>query len=328
MTPDIHRLSPGRAVPGGRLTIDGHGFPVSLGHVPVVTIGGTPARIVRASPTSVTVRLPEDAPGGLQPIALEGVQGATPFVEVGTVVTTGVHQVDSPVFDADGRLYATLSGGRGQETPVSVFRIDRDGSREAFVDGLANATGLAIDGKGVLHVSSRFEGKVYAVASDGTFASRAENLGVACGLAFGSDGTLYVGDRSGTIHRVRADEDTPEAFATLPGSIAAFHLAMSPEGVLYVTAPTLNSSDAVYRIGPDGSVERWAEGFGRPQGLAFDPSGHLHVVDALAGDSGLYRLGPDGTRDLLVSGEGLIGVAFAPAGGFVVCSSETIYRFS
>jgi sugar lactone lactonase YvrE len=102
---------------------------------------------------------------------------------------------------------------------------------------------------------------------------------------------------------------------------------MSPEGVLHVTAPTLNSSDAVYRISPDGHVERWVDGFGRPQGLAFDTADHLHVVDALAGDSGLYRLTPDGKRDLVVSGQGLIGVAFDPLGGFVVCTSDTIYRF-
>lgn len=324
---DIRRLSPACAVAGGAVTIDGAGFAVSPGHLPAVTIGGRSLPLSRASASSLTVRIPEGLPGGLQPVAVEGVDGATAFVQIGSVVTTGLHQVDSPVFDAQGRLYATLSGGRGQETPVSVFRVERDGTREALVTGLANATGLAIDAHGVLHVSSRFEGVVYAVTADGTFTQRADDLGVACGLAFGADGSLYVGDRSGTVFRVRDGETTPEVFATLPSSIAAFHLAIAPDGVLHVTSPTLNSSDAVYRIPPDGRVERWAEGFGRPQGLAFDPAGELHVVDALAGDSGVYRVTPDGHRDLVVSGQGLLGVAFDPLGGFVVCTSDTLYRF-
>jgi sugar lactone lactonase YvrE len=328
MSATIRRLSPSAVIPGGRLTLDGEGFSVSPGHLPSVTIGGTPVRLARASSTSLVAHVPDDVPGGLQAVAVEGVEGATAFVSVGTVITTGVHQVDSPAFDKEGRLYATLSGGRGQDTPVSVFRIERDGTREAFVSGIANATSLAFDTHGVLHVSSRFEGAVYTVDADGTCTQRADELGVACGLAFGADGALYVGDRSGTIFRLPAGATDPDAFATLPGSIAAFHLAMSPDGVLHVTAPTLNSCDAVYRVLPDGTTTRWAEGFGRPQGLAFDPAGRLHVVDALAGNSGLYRLTEDGRRDLVVSGQGLIGVAFDPLGGFVVCTADTIYGFA
>ncbi len=328
MSAEIRRLTPRGVVAGGCLTIDGSGFAVSVGHLPAVTVGGHAVPLSRASASSLMVRIPDGIPGGLQPVAVEGVEGATAFVQVGTVVTTGVHQVDGPVFDQEGRLYATLSGGRGQETPVSVFRVERDGTREALVTGLANATSLALDAHGVLYVSSRFEGVVYAVAPDGTFTPHAEDLGVVCGLAFGADGSLYAGDRTGSVFRVREGETTPEVFATLPGSIAAFHLAMSPEDVLHVTAPTLNSSDAVYRVAPDGLVERWVDGFGRPQGLGFDSAGCLHVVDALAGASGLYRLTPDGKRELVVSGQGLIGVAFDPLGGFVVCSSDTIYRFS
>ena len=71
--------------------------------------------------------------------------------------------------------------------------------------------------------------------------------------------------------------------ATLPPSVAAFHLAFGPDGYLYVTAPTLGTHDAVYRITPDGEVSPFCAGFGRPQGLAFDAAGHLYVVDALAG---------------------------------------------
>ena len=46
-----------------------------------------------------------------------------------------------------------------------------------------------------------------------------------------------------------------ETFASVPSSIAAFHLAMSPDGDLYVSAPTLASYDSVFRIDPEGRVE-------------------------------------------------------------------------
>ena len=105
-------------------------------------------------------------------------------------------------------------------------------------------------------------------------------LGVACGLAFAPDGTVFVGDRTGTVHRVSADGARTEVFATLPASVAAYHLAMGPDDCLYVTGPTLATHDAVYRFDMSGRHEVIDRSFGRPQGLAFDAHGVLHVVEA------------------------------------------------
>jgi sugar lactone lactonase YvrE len=103
---------------------------------------------------------------------------------------------------------------------------------------------------------------------------------------------------------------------------------MSPEGELFVSGPTLGSYDYVYRITADGTVRTVPATFGRPQGIAFSPDGVLHVVDALAGGSGLYRLADlDAPPQLVVSGGSLIGVAFGPNGELVVTSNETAYRF-
>ena len=132
--------------------------------------------------------------------------------------------------------------------------------------------------------------------------------------------------RTGTIHRVDT-AGTVEAFATLPPSVAAFHLAASPSGALYVTGPTLATRDAVYRIDPDGQVHVVSRDFGRPQGLAVGPDGGLFVVEALAGVSGVYRVHDDGTRECVVSGPDLVGVAFGPDGALAVVSSDTVYRF-
>lgn len=323
--PEIQRLHPSAVTPGGRITISGTGFKVRPGHVPAATLGGVAVRVVRASGRQLVVQVADDAPPGQQPLAIDGVEGATVLVTVGTALTTGVHQVDSPVFDAQGRLYATLSGQRGQQTPVSVFRVARDGSREPLVTGLGNATSLAFDREGQLHVSSRFEGTVSRVSESGDVEKVAGDLGVACGLAFTSEGDLLVGDRSGTVHLV-TPAGRSRAFASIPPSIAAFHLAIAPDDSLVVAAPTLNSCDPLYKVSPEGEVTRWIDGFGRPQGVAFDAHGTLHVVDALAGDSGVYRI-TDGQRELVVSGAGLLGVAFDPTdGSMAVCTDETVYR--
>ena len=169
---------------------------------------------------------------------------------------------------------------------------------------------------------------MHRVARDGSSTQFASDLGVACGIAFGPDGSLYVGDRSGSVLRVAGKEVS--LFATLPASVAAFHLAFGPDGSLYVTAPTLSSRDPVYRIRASGEVEVFYDGLGRPQGLAFDSDGHLYVVDALAGSSGLYRFALDRptTPEQVVVGGSLIGLAFDPHGGIVLASSDTAYRLS
>ena len=100
--------------------------------------------------------------------------------------------------------------------------------------------------------------------------------------------------------------------------------------LLYVTGPTLNTNDAIYRVSLDGAVEEWSTGYGRPQGLAFDASGHLYVVDALAGGSALYRVRMDApaSPELMLAGGPLIGLAFDPHGGIALAASEAVYRLA
>ena len=323
--PTISSVAPIRAVEGGRVTLRGYGFPVDK--LPDITVGDQPARVLFASSVRIVIALPSELEGGSRPIRIEDVAGETVYVSVGGAWATGLHQVDNPVFDVEGNLYVTYSGSRGQEAPVSIFRVTRAGTREPYVSGIVNPTSMVMGPDRRLYVSSRFEGTVYRVNADGTHERIASDLGVACGLAFDSDGTLYVGDRSGTIFRVK--NGTAETFATLPASVAAFHLAISPSGELFVSAPTLASYDHVYRIDRDGGVRSLLTPFARPQGLAFSPDeGVLHVVDALAGGSGLYRLPDlDGEPELVATGSGFVGLAFGPEGELAVASNETAYRF-
>jgi hypothetical protein len=100
----------------------------------------------------------------------------------------------------------------------------------------------------------------------------------------------------------------------------------------------LASYDSLFTIDSEGRVETVGVPFGRPQGLAFDSNGVLHVVEALAGSSGVYAMRhdlsersgstlPNREPDLIVAGAGLVGIAFGPAGEMVVASSGSIYSF-
>lgn len=320
----ITSVVPPRVVEGGRVALAGSDLLTEI--VPSVVVGQEPARTVFASATKLVINLPPDVDGGRMPVRLENVPGETVYVSVGTVWATGLHQVDNPVFDREGNLFVTYSGSRGQEAPISIFRVTREGTREPFVSGIVNATSMAFGPDGQLYVSSRFEGAVYRVNEDGSHEQVASDLGVACGLTFDAEGRMYVGDRSGTIFRVR--DGTASTFAVLPPSVAAFHLAMSPDGELFVSGPTLGTYDHIHRINEAGEVRTVPTPFGRPQGLAFAPDGSLHVIDALAGSSGLYRFAtPDSEPELVVSGGALVGVAFGPNGELVVASNDTVYRF-
>ena len=323
----ITAIHPLCAIEGGRITLEGTGFPVDGPSLPDVRVGGLAARLVYASPDQLSVLVPAGLASGRTPVSLADVPDEVAFVDVAAPFATGLHQVDNPIFDREDNLYVTYSGTRGQQVPVSVFRVRPNGTREPFSSGIVNPTSLAIDPQNRLYVSSRFEGTVYRVSPDGTTEPFAHHLGVACGLVFSPDGTLFVGDRSGTIFKVDQSGHAT-TFASLPPSVAAFHLAFGPDQAVYVTGPTLSSYDELYRIGPDGVVMTQYGRFGRPQGLAFDPDGALFVVEALAGSSGVYRVPRNGAPELVLSGPGLVGVAFDASGNLVVASNDTAYRLS
>jgi len=319
-------IQPLRAVEGGRITILGQQLVNADEGIPEVQIGGRAARVVFASSSAVDVLIPSGlTEEGAVAVRLASVSGETAFVHVAAPLATGLHQVDSPAADREGNLYFTFSGTRGQQVPVSLFRVRPNGTRETFATGIVNPTSMAVDQSGQLYVSSRFASTVYRVDGEGTVRVFATDLGAACGLAFASDGSLYVGDRSGTVFRVDA-RGHAKAFATLPASVAAFHLAFGPGDVLYVTAPTLSTYDCLFRITPDGEATALPYRFGRPQGLAVDASGVLFVIEALAGVSGLYRIVEGREPELYVSGPNLVGVAFGPNDSLIVCSGETAYR--
>ena len=326
----ISALRPVWAVPGGRVSIEGAHLPVPPDGPPHVLVGAKDARVVSASHRSLRILVPEDSEGGTLAVRIDELPGETIYLEVAATLVTGIHQVDSPVFDVAGRLYCTVSGNRSTKAPVPLFRVPRDGTREPVAVDIANPTSMARGPDGRIYVSSRFDGQVYRLMDGDHAEIYATDLGVATGLAFAPDGSLFVGDRSGSILRVTPARDV-ETFATIPASVAAFHLAFGPDQCLYVAGPTLSSHDRIYRISPDRLVDELPFAFGRPQGLAFDSAGLLYVIEGLAGQAGLYRVDPRSSvsePELLRSAPALVGVAIDPLGGLVVASGDTIWRLN
>ena len=113
-------------------------------------------------------------------------------------------------------------------------------------------------------------------------------------------------------------------FATIEPSVSAYHLAFGDDGNLYVTGPTTSSFDAVYQVDPHGHVEVFYRGLGRPQGLAFDTSGNLYVAASLHGRRGIVKITPDRQASLVVSGQNLVGLAFAPGKAVVLATNSGV----
>jgi len=176
-----------------------------------------------------------------------------------------------------------------------------------------------------MYVTSRMDGTVYRVTPFHEVVPFARDLGVATGLAFDRAGRMYVGDRTGTVHRVNGKGE-PDVWALLEPSVAAYHLAFGPDEQLYVTGPTVSSSESVQRIDRDGRASVFFKGLGRPNGLAFDREGHLYVAASYRGRRGVVRISPDGGEaELAVAGTNVVGLCFDAAGNMLVATGEAVY---
>jgi hypothetical protein len=321
--PHISQVTPPAAIAGGELQIRGKGFAKS--ERPRVTIGEVGAPIIIGSDSFVIARVPEGATAGELVIESGGGSSDSWACDVGVLIAEGLHPVTSPAIDSFGNIYTTFSGSRGQKVPVAVYRIDLNFNMKPFINDLMNATAMAFDSQGMLHISSRYDGFVYQVTPNGNMSVFVEGMGVATGLAFDAIGNLYVGDRSGTIFKISPTRQI-FVFATLEPSIAAYHLTFGPDDYLYVTGPTTSSFDAVYRISHEGEVEVFYRGLGRPQGMAFDEQGRLYVAASISGRKGVVRIYPDKHADLFLTGPGIVGLAFSPSRAMVVATTNALYR--
>jgi hypothetical protein len=325
--PHIESVSPPFALTGGEVRIAGSGLRPQELRRPRVQFGDMEGTVVVSSDSFLVARVPEGATSGPVVVATNGHVSNPHTVKVAVPIAENLHPVTNPALDAEGNIYVTFSGSRGQKVPVAIFKIDTNYAVKPFVAEMMNATGIAFDRKGQMYVSSRYDGAVYRVAPNGSMTTYAEGMGVATGIAFDREENLYVGDRSGTIFKIGRDQQV-FVFATLEPSVSAYHLAFSPQGDLFVTGPTTSSFDCIYRIDPQGTVHTFYRGLGRPQGLAFDAAGNLYAAASLAGKRGLVRITPEGKANLEVSGQGLVGLAFAPGRSVILATTNAVHHLA
>jgi len=323
--PRIDDIVPAAALPFGEVQLIGaHLGPLAFGP-PAVLVDGHSAHVLMSRPTRLALRVPEEASSGLIEVRSPSGASNTAPLRVAHQLSDGLHPVTSPAVSRSGMIYATISGPRGKQTPVSIVRISPDGRGTPFVTGILNATGLAFSPDGDLFVTSRAEGNVYRIDSSGEFTVYAEGMGVATGAAFDAEGNLFVGDRSGTIFKIDRDRKI-FVYATLESSPAAYHLAVNAEGTLFVTAPSLNSNDAVWAIDTHGAARVWYRGLGRPQGLALSKDGDVYLAACLHGRRGLVRITAEGKASLVLAGPNLVGVAFSPLGTTILATHEAVFE--
>ena len=235
--PHIDGVSPEAALPGGEIRITGSGLRPQELRRPRVQFGEVEGAVVISSDDFLVARVPDGATTGPVVVATNGSQSNPHEVKVAVPIAENLHPVTNPALDAEGNIYVTFSGSRGQKVPVAIYRIDTNYNVKPFLPEMMNATSIAFDPEGQMYVSSRYDGTVYKVAPNGTMSAYAEGMGVATGIAFDREQNLYVGDRSGTIFKIARSREI-FVFATLEPSVSAYHLAFGPEDRLYVTGPT------------------------------------------------------------------------------------------
>jgi len=322
--PKIDEVLPAAALPRGEVELRGSNLGPHPGGPPVVVVGTQPAMVLMSRPGRIAFRVPEDSATGLVEVRTpSGVSNGAPL-KVARELSSGLHPVTSPAVSRSGMIYATISGQRGKQTPVSVVRVSPDGRGTPFVTGILNATGLAFSPDGDLFVTSRAEGNVYRIDGAGESTLYAEGMGVATGAAFDASGNLFVGDRSGTLFKIDSQRKI-FVYATLEPSVSAYHLAVDTEGTLFVSGPTLSSNDSIWAINMHGETKPWYRGLGRPQGLAIAANGDIYVTASLHGRRGLVRVTQSGEASIVVAGPNLVGVAFSPLGTTVLADNDAVY---
>jgi sugar lactone lactonase YvrE len=322
--PRIDDVVPAAALPGGEIELTGANLGPHGPALPTVLVDGLPAQVLMSRPSRLAFHVPDQATTGMVTVSNSAGSGNAAPLRVARQLSDGLHPVTNPVVSRSGMIYATISGQRGKQTPVSIVRVSPDGRGTPFVTGILNATGLAFSPDGDLFVTSRAEGNVYRIDDAGEPTVYAEGMGVATGAAFDADGNLFVGDRSGTIFKINPERQI-FVYATLEPSIAAYHLALDAAGTLYVTGPTLSSNDAIWAIDTHGEARPWFRGIGRPQGLALDRDGNVYLSACLHGQRGLVRITPHGEATLALAGTNLVGLAFSPLGTTILATSEAVY---
>ncbi len=221
-------------------------------------------------------------------------------------------------------IYATISGQRGKQTPVSVVRVSPDGRGTPFVTGILNATGLAFNPDGDLFVTSRAEGTVYRVDAAGEFTVYAEGMGVATGAAFDARAICLSATAaapfSKSIPSARSSS-TPRWSQASPPITWPSTRAGRFSSPLPRSRPTTPSGPSSPTATPAPGIAAWAVRRALRSRVTAASTSPPASTAAAAWCASPRRAKPA----LVLAGNNLVGVAFSPLGTAVLATNEAVY---
>jgi sugar lactone lactonase YvrE len=169
-----------------------------------------------------------------------------------------------------------------------VYRVDRAGRTEIFIEGMGIATGMAFDRDGNLYVGDR-SGSIFKISPEKeifVFATLEPSIS-AYHLTFGFDDFLYVtGPTTSSFDSVYRISPSGQVERFFTGMGRPQGMAFDIEGHLYVVA-SHRGRRGIFRF--RGREPELAVAGLNLVGLAFDYSGNLMVVDSGSPGS-LYRV--------------------------------------
>ncbi len=324
----IISINPSYAIPSGEVLIACENFKINGIEEYGCFFNGQKARLVGASNNRILAIVPGNLEGTEVMVHLEnaGDKSKSKTITVGKKLADDLHIVANPAVDPkDDSIILTRSGSRGQQLPITLLRLEKDGLLDEMPVDIMNPTAVAFDKTGQLFVTARADAEVCRINADEEAIPYASELGIATGLAFDKKGVMFVGDRSGTIYRIEGFGNA-DSFAVLEPSVSAYHMAFGNDERLYVTAPGLSSFDAIYTIDKNGYDKIFYRGLGRPQGIAFDRQENIYVAASFEGSRGIVKITPDGKNaEVFVAGMNIVGLCFTRKGEMIVATNDAVY---
>jgi len=221
---------------------------------------------------------------------------------------------------------------------ISAYSVAADGSLSP-VAGSAFAAGggpqaVAVSPDGTrLYAANKDSGNVsaYSVAADGSL-SQIAGSPFAAGVhpravAVSPDGThLYVANRQNfvnpgdvSVYSIAADGSLSEvAGSPFTAGLAAYGIALGPDGAHVYVPNALSHNVAGYSVGPGGSLSGisgspFTAGLA-PTGLAVTPDGaHLYASNNFSSNVSGYSVGADGSLSQLTGSPFATGLAAPPS---------------
>jgi gluconolactonase len=208
-----------------------------------------------------------------------------------------------------------------------------DPSVTVLISGYDSPEGPAFDRGGNLYFVNWLSSSIVRLTPDGAASEFFNTGGIPAGLAFHRDGSLYVADEGDDIHGVLRVADgratiLVNEFAGQPLN-GANDLVFDRNGVLYFSDPWRSSAEnpvgGLYRLFPDGRVERIDHGLAFPNGVALSADGAaVYLAETYHNRILRYPIESDGTVStredfaFLPGGHGPDGMAFDEAGNLYV----------